>query len=464
MAQVQANATCIERLFDFVSACKPDTIPEDVREMASLFLLDTLGVAVANSSRPYVRMYAKTIDTTVARGPSTAIGFPRTYVPEGAAAVNSTAIHGNDFDATHRASIMHPCAVVIPVALAVAEEVGASGSEVLSVVVAGFEVLIRMGLATRGTMHGAGFQATALCAPVVLTLVAGRLYGMSREQVVSAAGLSTAVAAGLRSFKDDGTWGKRIITGWSCRTALMATALAREGYPGSRDALEKQPDGFYRAFVSSGRYDLAELTKDLGKEWETRNVELKRYPCTHGHHAFIDTARRARTALGLQPEKIASVAVHISSEAASWWFEPRERKYRLPHGYGARFSFPYTVALAFVFGNVTDEYLESREFLDDPRVRDFVQRISPRIDRTLSNANPNLLPGTLEITTVEGRTTKFEGTGLAAGGDLKTAVLEKFRLNARSTLGADAADRLVALTARVEAQPDIKQMMSLLRR
>lgn len=431
--------------------------------MASLFFLDTLGLAAANSSRPYVRMYAKTIDHTVAQGPSTAIGFSQMYVPEGAAAVNSTAIHGNDFDATHRASIMHPCAVVIPVALAVAEEVGASGSELLSVVVAGFEVLIRMGLTTRGTMHGAGFQATALCAPVVLTLLAGRLYGMSREQVVSAAGLSTAVAAGLRSFKDDGTWGKRIITGWSCRTALMATALAREGYPGSRDALEKQPDGFYRAFVSNGRYDLAELTKELGKEWETRNVELKRYPCTHGHHAFINTARRAKTALGLQPEEIASVAVHVNPEAASWWFEPRERKYQLPHGYGARFSFPYTVALAFVFGNVTDEYLESTEFLDDPRVQSLVQRIRPRIDKALSNANPNLLPGSLEITTTEGHTTKFEGTGITAGDDLKAAVLEKFHLNTRSKLGAEAADRLIALTTHLEAQPDLRQIMSLLR-
>ena len=463
MDQRLKKNTYIEELCDFVLACGPGKIPDDVRHKASLFILDTLGVAVANSPRDYVRAYAGMIENTVVRGAATAIGFSQRYAAEGAAAINSTAIHGNDFDATHRESIMHPCAVVIPVALAVAEEVGSDGSEVLSAIVAGFEVLIRMGLATRGAMHWAGFQGTALCAPVVLTMVAGRLYGMPREQIVSATGLSTAVAAGLRSFKDDGTWGKRVITGWSCRTALMATALARSGYPGSRDALEKQVDGFYRSFVPSGQYDLTELTKGLGAEWVTCDVEIKRYPCTHGLHTFINTARRVKEELNLQPEQIASVIVHVSAEAASWWFEPRERKYTLPHAYGARFSFPYAVALALVFGDVVDEYLESKKFLDDPRVRELVPRINPRVDSSLSHFNPNLLPGTLEIATTDGRTVMFKGTGLDTGKEVENETLEKFRLNTRPTLSEEAATELIALTRGVEAQSDVEKIMALLR-
>ncbi len=463
MARTQGKPTYIERLVDYAFDCKRETIPKDVREKTSLLLLDTIGVAVANSAKPFVRMLAKTIGETVAEGPCTAIGFPKAFIAEGAAAVNSTAIHGNDFDATHLVSIIHPCTVVIPVALAVAEEVEASGSDVLSAVIAGFEILIRMGLATRGAMHRGGFQSTALCGPIALTMVAGKLYGMSREEVVSAAGLSASIASGLRAFSDDGTWGKRIITGWSCRAALMATKLAREGYPGSRDAIEKEPFGFYRAFVPSGGYELSELTKGLGQKWETRDVELKRYSCSHGLHAFINTARRAKTALKLQPEKITSVAVHVSSEASKWWFEPRERKYELPDIYGARFSMPYAVALALVFGNVTDGHFESREFLGDQRVRDLVPRIGPKIDNTLSNANPNLLPGTLEITTTDGGPTKFDGVGAVVGEEFKTAVLEKFTLNASSSLTGEAADNLVTLATRIEEQPGIKQMMDLLR-
>ncbi len=456
--------TYIERLVDFVFDCRQETIPRDVREKAALLLLDTLGVAVANSPKPFVRMLAKTIGETVAEGPCTAIGFSRRLVAEGAAAVNSTAIHGNDFDATHLVSIMHPCTVVIPVAVAVAEEVGANGSDLLSTVIAGFEVLIRMGLVTRGAMHRGGFQSTALCGPTVLAMVAGKLYGMSRDEVISAAGLSASIAAGLRAFSDDGTWGKRIITGWSCRAALMATKLAREGYPGSCDALEKEPFGFYRAFVPNGGYDLAELTKALGQEWETQNVDLKRYSCSHGLHAFIDTARRAKTTLEIKPEQIASVICHVSSEAAKWWFEPRERKYELTDVYGARFSMPYSVALALVYGSVTDGHFESRELLDDQRVRNLVSCIRPKIDNSLSNANPNILPGTLEITTIDGNRVKFDGTGADVGEEFKTAVMEKFRLNAESALGAEAVEKLVTLTTHVEEQPSMKQMMSLLGR
>lgn len=463
MERAQESPTFIERLVDFVFDCRLQSIPGDVRESASLLLLDALGVAVANSGKPFTRKLARTVEQTIAEGSCTAIGFRRKFVPEGAAAINSTAIHGNDFDATHIVSIIHPCAVVVPTALAVAEEVGTSGSELLSAMVAGFEVLIRMGLATRGALHRGGFQATALCAPIALAMVAGRLYGLSREEAVSAAGLSASIGAGLRAFSDDGTWGKRIITGWSCRAALMATALAREGYPGSCDALEKQPFGFYRAFLPGGGYELSELTKGLGQEWETRDVDLKRYPCSHGHHAFVNAARRARAALKLQPENIGSVAVHVSAEAAKWWFEPKDRKYELPDIYGARFSMPYTIALALVFGNVTDEYLESRRFLDDSRVRALVQGISPKIDNTLSNANPNHLPGTLSVTTRDGRVEVFDGSATVAGDTFKDAVLEKFALNSSAVLGTRKANDLIARTTAIEKQVDIKQMMSLLR-
>ena len=457
------TTTYTEQLADFVTGCKLDDIPADVRDKTALLLLDALGVAVHNSDRPFVRMLADIVDRTVKEGPCTVIGSRRTYVAEGAALLNSTGIHGNDFDATHVPAIMHTSAVVVPTALAVAEEVGASGSELVAAMITGFEVLIRMGLAAQGAMHRVGFQSTALCAPIVLALVAGRLYRMPHAQMVSAAGLSASLAAGLRAFSDDGTWGKRIITGWACRAALMAVALAREGYPGTRDVLEKQPFGFYQAFVQSGAYELPQLTRGLGQEWETRDIDVKLYPCSHGHHAFVDTARRARSELELRPENIESVQLHVSAEARKWWFEPRERKYELRDVYGSRFSLPYTVALALVFGDLKDEYLDSREFLDDSRVKAVVARVSPKIDDSLSNANPNRLPGTMEIATTDGRTTKFDGAGHIAGGHaFRNAVLEKFSLNV-SRLKPGQAESIIALATGIEKQPDVASLMRLLR-
>lgn len=461
---MQNTPTYIERLVDFVYDCRPEKIPADVREKTAFFMLDTLGVAVTNREKPFVQQLAKAVAQTAREGPCTAVGLSNALVAEGAAMVNSTAIHGNDFDATHIVSIIHPCSVVVPTVLAVAEEVGAKGADVMAALVSGFEVLIRMGLATQGTLHRTGFQSTALCAPIVLSILAARLYGASRDEAANASGLSASIAAGLRAFSDDGTWGKRVITGWSCKAGLSAAALAREGYPGSRDALEKGPFGFYRAFHVNGGYDLSELTNGLGERWDTLDVDLKRYPCSHGHHAFINTARRARSALNLQPGAIEAVNVHVSAEARKWWFEPKERKYELTDIYGARFAMPFTIGLALVFGNVTDRQFESREILDDPALRSLVQRIRPKIDGSLSDANPNHLPGTLEIATRDGRTELVQGTGTAAGSDFKDALLEKFALNVESHLSATDSQALIEAATGLERLPHVRGMMSLLRR
>ena len=167
---MQNTSTYIERLVDFVYDCRPEKIPADVREKTAFFVLDTLGVAVTNREKPFVQQFARAVAQTAREGPCTAVGLSNGLVAEGAAMVNSTAIHGNDFDATHIVSIIHPCSVVVPTVLAVAEEVGAKGADVMAALVSGFEVLIRMGLATKGTLHRTGFQSTALCAPVVLSM------------------------------------------------------------------------------------------------------------------------------------------------------------------------------------------------------------------------------------------------------------------------------------------------------
>jgi len=457
------TATYTEQLADFAGRLKLDDIPADVRAKSAVLLLDALGVAIYNSDKPFVRKMGNVIERTLLEGGCTVIGSARTVVAEGAAMLNSTAIHGNDHDATHVPAIMHTSAVIIPAALAVAEEAGSSGAEFVTAVIAGCEILIRMGLATQGAMHRLGFQSTALCAPIVLSLMAGRLYRMPPAQIVAAAGLAASIAAGLRAFSDDGTWGKRIITGWACRAAFFAIGLAREGYPGTRDVLEKQPFGFYKGFVQNGAYHLEELVKDIGREWHTRDVDIKLYPCSHGHHAFVNTARRARSELNLKPEDIVSVQLHVSSEARKWWFEPRERKYELPDVYGSRFSMPYTTALTLVFGDLKDEYLDSRDYLDDPRVRALVARVTPRIDDGLSNSNPNRLPGTIEITTANGTTTKFDGAGHVDDGPaLQSAVREKFLANAAG-FGAERSGKIIALTTAIETQPDLTQLMRLLR-
>jgi len=457
------HKTILAEMAEFALHLTIDDMPEDVRNGVGLLLLDAIGVAIANRQKPFVCLQASVVDRTILPGKCTVIGSERRYVAEGAAQLNSTAIHGSDFDATHLPSIMHTSAVIFPVALAVGEEVEANGKEFVASVVAGCEILIRMGLATQGAMHRLGFQSTALCAPVALSFVAGHLRKMSAEQIVNSAGLAASIGAGLRAFSDDGTWGKRLITGWACRAALATSALAQEGYPGTPDALEKEPFGLYKAFVQSGGYDLSQLTKGLGEDWHSREIDLKRYPCSHGHHAFLDTARRAKQQLGLRGEDVASVKMHVSSEARKWWFEPREKKYELANPYGARFSMPYTMALVLQYGNLFDEHLEDEDILKSREIQRLVLNVTPKIDDTLSNTNPNRLPGTIEITQKDGGSSTFPGAGHSLSGDaFRVAVEDKFELNVSNAEHLER-EEVIARAENVCSQPSLESLMRLLR-
>jgi 2-methylcitrate dehydratase PrpD len=285
---------------------------------------------------------------------------------------------------------------------------------------------------------------------------------MAPEEAINASGLAAVLSSGLRAFSDDGTWGKRVITGWACKAGITAAALARDGYPGTRDVLEKRW-GLYSAFVGGKPCDLSELDKDLGVKWEVLGITMKRYPCTHGHESFIDSAIVAGRESGLGVEKIRCIRCHVSREANNWWFEPRSRKLYevLAQPYGARFSLPYTIALGFHFGEVVDSHFD-KAILEQRPIRELAELVTPQIDDTITDTNPNVLPGILEIETRDGNTLRFEGRERHAG-DESRLVADKFRSNLTSVGLADSAESVLSSIRTIEECANIATLARLLR-
>jgi 2-methylcitrate dehydratase PrpD len=194
--------TYIEKLTTFALGLKSGDIPADVREAVGYFLLDAIGVAIANREKPFVLLQANVVKASTKSGKSTFIGHEETFVAEGAAQLNSATIHGSDFDATHLPSIMHTSAVILPAALAVAEEVDASGAELTAAVVGGSEILIRMGLATMGAMHRLGFQSTAVSTACLRSRSSAR--PASRQALARACAPSPTTAPGASASSPAG--------------------------------------------------------------------------------------------------------------------------------------------------------------------------------------------------------------------------------------------------------------------
>jgi 2-methylcitrate dehydratase PrpD len=455
MGEIRADgATLTERLATSVAG-PADRIPSDVRSWTCLLALDAIGIAVANRDAPFAVAMRAVAEGTSAGGHATVIGGTTPLVAEAAAEVNSAAMHGSDLDATHIESIIHPTAIGIPVGLAVGEESGASGREVVAAMALGMEALVRLGLGAGGAYHLRGFQATALLGPVVAALMTARLREHDDVAASEAAGLATAIAAGLRSFSDDGTWGKRLITGWACRAGIHADALVASGFRGTRDGLEKRW-GLYHAFLPDRPPALERVTAGLGEVWHVLDTEPKRYPCSHGLHPFIEAALAVRE--GLDPATIERVECRVNDEARRWWFEPAAARYR-PDAYGARFSIPYVVARAILHGGVDDDAFDAQS-VADPAVLDMTARVVPLRDAALEGRAPVGLPGGLRVVRRDGSSLDVPVAPHPAAPE--AFIVERFRRAVGSVIGREGAARLESAVLGLPDAPDLAELSAAL--
>ena len=201
----------------YVADLKFEDIPHEVRERAKVLTLDFLGSAIrARRDAESTPSLLKTLEALAldAGGESTVFGDSKTWTPAVAALLNGALGHSLDFDDTHADASLHPSAPVVPAAFAVGELVGASGREVLTAIVAGYEVCCRLGQALDPTSHYArGFHPTCTAGTYGAAAAAAKLFGLSKEQIVAAFGVSGSQAAGSLQFLVNGAWNKRYQVG-----------------------------------------------------------------------------------------------------------------------------------------------------------------------------------------------------------------------------------------------------------
>src|SRR5690606_37824847 len=181
-------------------------------------------------STPSLLAMLKALDLDGA-GPASVMGDGKTYSPAVAALLNGALGHSLDFDDTHADSSLHPSAPVVPAAFAVGEAVGASGAEVLTAIVAGYEVCCRLGNALDPSSHYArGFHPTATAGTFGAAAAAAKLYRLPAERIATAFGVSGSQAAGSLQFLENGAWNKRFQVGAAAMNGVVAATLAKEGF------------------------------------------------------------------------------------------------------------------------------------------------------------------------------------------------------------------------------------------
>jgi 2-methylcitrate dehydratase PrpD len=448
------------RLAEFTASLEFSDLPPAVVASACLRTLDTIGIALAASTGETAPAILGALDGWGAAGDCTVIGAKRTAAAPLAILANGTLAHSLDFDDTHAASITHASAVVVPVALAVAEAEGADGHTLIAAMVAGYETITRLGMAASGAFHARGWHATGVCGPFAAALVAGRIERLDPARLTAALGIAGSFASGVLEYLADGSWVKRVHAGWAGHAGAIAAALARGGFTGPDSVLEGR-FGLYRTFLDA-EPDMAPFAT-LGRQWETPGIGFKPYPCCHYNHAYLDCVLELRQAHALVPDDVESVECRVPAGQVPIVCEPRPGKVRPRSTYDARFSLPYSVASALLDGHVgLDTYTIDR--LEEPRRLALAARVSHVVDP--GSTFPHGFPGWIRVRLRDGRMLEArtpDGRGSLARPLPPEAIVEKFRDNAGRALPAARVREIESVVLGLDAAADTHALTSLLR-
>jgi 2-methylcitrate dehydratase PrpD len=459
--------TAARRLARFVSRLDLAAVPPSVVARATDLALDVLGNALAAAGEDFGRAVLGVAERLGGAPESTLIGAAGAagrVAAANAVLANATLAHGLDFDDTREDAIVHTGCVAATTALAVGEAAGASGRAALEALIAGVEVMCRVGLAVPGALHARHFHPTAVAGTFGAAAAAGKLHGLGEDQLVHAFGIGGSQAGGIIEYLADGSWTKRLHAGWAAHAGVVGSLLARSGFTGPATVFEGT-HGLYQAFA--GGHDAARLDAllgSLGHAWELERLTLKPYPCGSIAQPYMDCALRLRERHGIRPEAIVAVRCRTAPGPVPRLWEPLAAKHAPPNGYAAKFSLPYLVAVMLVKGRAgLAEFTEAA--VRDPVVLRVAERVGYELDETIDY--PRQFVGDVAIALAGGHVVHERQDRPRGGPDapLTRGELEaKFRGNARLALPDARVERLVGIVSGLATAPDLADLAACLRR
>jgi 2-methylcitrate dehydratase PrpD len=366
-----ANET--KQLAAYAAALRYDDVPDAVIRRAKDCLIDTVAAIVFGHSQPAGRIAVEQMNA-IGQGTLCPIigGGGAMLRPESAAFAHGVLAHAFELDSLRKPGAgVHPGAVLVPSALAAAQEHGKGGRALLAAMVAGCEVLFRIGKATKHTPEARGFHAPGLTGPFGAAVAAGHIAGLDAAVMTNALGIAGSLGGGLLEFAKSGNGGmvKRLHLGRAAESGVTAARLATLGFTGPDTVLEG-PFGFLHAYCVET--DVAALTVGLGERYETLTLCLKRYPCHITAHTPVTAVLALRQDHDFRLEDVGAVVVEGSAKMAEMHAIQAPQDLVL-----AQYSIPFCVAIALT-GDPRDPACFNEAALQDPLIRALCRRVAVR--------------------------------------------------------------------------------------
>ncbi len=360
-----------QELAKFARELSYDMLPKEVIQQARICLLDLVGTACAGAMALPGHVVTDIIEAAGGNPQAVLIGRKEKVPALNAALGNGLYAHSLELDDLHRSSILRPGSPIIPAALAAAEKVGASGKDLITAIVAGYEVGIRIAEAMTPS-HYNFWHTTGTCGTFAAAIAAGKVMNLDQEQLINALGHAGTQAAGLMElhYSPEGMMSKPLHASKAAQNGLFSAMLAAGGYSSTKTILSGEK-GFLRVFAPKAKME--KIIEGLGEDYKIMQISFRIYASTRHTHAGIDLALRLREK-GIKPEDIELLRIQTYGVARDLVGEPFPLTV-----YEAKFSLPFCVSTALVYGHVgVEDFTEER--ISDPVLEELMSHCTVEID------------------------------------------------------------------------------------
>lgn len=383
-------------LATFAAQLRFDDIPQHVVERTVNLYVDWLGSTLGGKgARPVesIALFASLAGAANGHGPAEVLIDRTRATPYFAAMVNAAASHFVEQDDVHNGAVFHPATVVFPVVLALAQELHASGRDLIAAAVAGYEVGIRVG-EFLGRSHYKVFHTTGTAGTVAAAAAAGRMLGLTPVQMLDAFGSAGTQASGLWEFLRDAADSKQLHTAMAAANGLMAATLAADGFKGATRILEGEKG---MAAGMSTDANPARLTDRLGERWTVIETSFKYHAACRHTHPAADALLAVIAEHSLQADEIEHVTARVHQGA----IDVLGAVVTPTTVHQAKFSMGTVLGLAAYHGYAG--VLEFEGGYAAAQISAFRERVEMVLDDEVDRAYPERWIGKVTVRTKDGR-------------------------------------------------------------
>jgi 2-methylcitrate dehydratase PrpD len=451
--------TLAEEFAKRINALRYEDLPAEAVHWAKVGILDFVGVTLAGAKEPTTTIPMGVLLRGAASGRSLVFGHDARTNALDAALVNGTGSHALDFDDCNNTIGGHPSAPILPALIALADDIGATGRDLITAYVAGFETECKLGLGVHFYHYTHGWHPTATLGVFGSAAACAKLMKLPEDRMATALAIAASLASGIKA--NFGTMVKPLHVGHCSRNGLFAALIARDGFTANAGAFEHK-QGFFNVFNGPGNYDAAKILPAWGKPFDIvkPGIAIKQYPCCGSTHSALDVM------LGLVREH--KPAPDDIERIDGWTHSRRLEHTNRPNpnsDLDAKFSVQYCLARAVLDRKITIEHFE-KDLYAEPAAKKLLARIHMAPYTTAQFPAENHFGAEIKITLKGGRvlTGKTDRPlGRTSENPLPVSLLkEKFDNCAVRALPAERVGSLYSAIQGFENLKDTREMTDII--